>query len=72
MGHDRGWHYGQAHDMVREMHRHYQGGYGGGYNPLNDVIGGFINSFAQPIGANVADKVTGGGADQHVIVESST
>ena len=56
MGHLRGWHFGQAHEMLREMHQFARphDDYEDGSNP----IARFIEGFAERIGEKAADAVT--------------
>ena len=68
MGHDHGWHFGQAHEMIHELHQHAREWHDPGviwrdpndsYGGIPDMLGSFISSFAERMGEKAADAVTG-------------
>ena len=56
IGHLRGWHFGQAHEMVHEMHRFNDDR--DDENSRDNPIARFIEGFAERIGEKAADAVT--------------
>ena len=67
MGHDHGWHYGQAHEMMHEMHEHAMRwpqaeGYGASHG-IPDLLSSFIASFGERMGEEAADALTGNKAE---------